>query len=45
MKLFRYEGYKVVISEEAYALKVFRQIWNRDKTASKDRAIMELGYI
>ena len=45
MKLFKYEGYKVVISEEAYALKVFRQIWNRDKTASKDRAIMELGYI
>lgn len=45
MKLFKYEGYKVVISEEAFALRVFRQIWNRDRTASKDRALMELGYI
>jgi hypothetical protein len=45
MKLFKYEGYKVVISEEAFALKVFRQIWNRDRSASKDRAIMELGFI
>lgn len=45
MKLFKYEGYKIVISEEAFALKVFRQIWNRDRTASKDKAIMELGYV
>lgn len=45
MKLFKYEGYKIVISEEAFALKVFRQIWNRDRTTSKDKAIMELGYV
>lgn len=45
MKLFKYEGYKIVISEEAFALKVFRQIWNRDRTANKEKAIMELGYI
>lgn len=45
MKLFKYESYKIVISEEAFALKPFRQIWNRDRTANKDRAIMELGYI
>ncbi len=45
MKLFRYEGYKVVISEEAFTLKVFRQIWNRDRSVNKDKAIMELGYI
>ena len=45
MKLFRYEGYKVVISEEAFALKVFRQIWNRDRSVNKDKASMELGYI
>lgn len=45
MKLFRYEGYKVVISEEAFALKVFRQIWNRDRSVNKDKAIMELAYI
>ena len=45
MKLFKYEAYKVVISEEAFALKAFRQIWNRDRTVNKDRAIMELGYV
>lgn len=45
MKLFKYEGYKVVISEEAFALKVFRQIWNRDRSINKDKAIMELGYV
>lgn len=45
MKLFRYEGYKVVISEEAFGLKVFRQIWNRDRSVNKDKAIMELSYV
>ena len=45
MKLFKYEGYKVVISEEALALKPFKQIWNRDRTANKDKAISELAYI
>lgn len=45
MKLLKYEGYKVVISEEAFALKPFKQIWNRDRTASKDKAITEIGYI
>lgn len=45
LKLFKYEGYKVVISEEAFALKPFRQIWQRDRTINKDKAIMELGFI
>lgn len=45
MRLFKYEGYRVVISEEALSLKPFKQIWNRDKTSSKDKAIMELSYI
>ena len=45
MKLFKYESYKVVISEEALALKPFKQIWNRDKTINKDKAISELAYI
>ena len=45
MKLFKYEGYKIVISEEAFALKPFRQIWQRDKSTNKDRATMELGFI
>lgn len=45
LKLFKYEGYKIVISEEAFALKPFRQLWQRDKTINKNRAIMELGFI
>lgn len=45
IKLFKYEGYKIVISEEALALKPFRQIWQRDKTINKEKAIMELGFI
>lgn len=45
IKLFKYEGYKIVISEEAFALKPFRQIWQRDKTVNKDKAIMELGFV
>lgn len=45
MRLFKYESYKVVISEEALALKPFKKLWDRDKTKSKDRAISELAYV
>ena len=44
MRLFKKEGYNIMISDEAFALRAFRQIWNRDKSLSKERAIMELGY-
>lgn len=45
MKLFKYEGYKIHISEEALTLKVFKNIWNRDKTRTKETALAELGFI
>jgi hypothetical protein len=45
LRLFKYEGYKIVISEEAFALKPFRQIWNRDRSLNKEKAISELGFI
>lgn len=45
LKLFKYEGYKVVISEEALLLTPFKKIWDRDRTKNKDRALAELGYI
>jgi len=45
MKLFKYEGYKINISEEAILLKPFKLIWNRDRSESKYKALMELGYI
>ena len=45
MKLFRYEDYRVSISEEALALKPFKLIWNRDRSLNKEKAISELAYI
>lgn len=45
MKLLKYEGYKITISEEAFALKPFRMLWNRDRSKNKERAMLELGYI
>lgn len=45
MKLFKYEGYKITISEEALLLKPFKVIWKRDKTQNKEKALMELGFI
>lgn len=44
MKLFKYEGYNLTISEEALALKPFKKIWDRDKTNTKEKAIVELAY-
>ena len=45
MKLFKYESYKITISEEALTLITFKKIWNRDKSANKNKAISELGFI
>ena len=45
MKLFKYEGYKITISEEAFLLKPFKAIWKRDKSQNKEKALMELGFI
>lgn len=45
MKLFRYEGYKITISEEALLLTPFKKLWSRDKSAGKNRALTELGFI
>ena len=45
IRLFKYEGYKIVIEPEALLLKPFKLIWNRDRTQNKDKAMMELGFI
>lgn len=45
IKLFRFENYKLKISEEAFTIAVFRDIWERDKTKDKRIALAELGYI
>lgn len=44
MKLFRYEGYNMTISEEALLLKPFQVLWKRDRSQGKQKALMELGY-
>lgn len=36
MKLFKYEGYNLTISEEAMLLKPFKTIWKRDKSKQGD---------
>lgn len=45
MKLLKYEGYKVVIEPEFLTLKPFKQIWTRDKSVNKDRALAEIAFI
>lgn len=45
IKLFKYAGYKMVIEPEALLLKPFKQIYQRDRTQNKDKAMMELGFI
>lgn len=45
VKLFTYEGSKMVIDPEALLLKPFRRIWERDRSRGKDLAMMELGFI
>lgn len=45
IRLFKYEGYKVIVEPEALLLRPFKQIWQRDKSRSKDKAMMELGFI
>lgn len=45
MKLFKFEEYRLKISEEALAIKAFRDIWERDTSKTKGKAIQELSYI
>lgn len=45
MKLFQYDAYKVIISEEAMCVKAFRDIWEADKSVDKGLATQELGYV
>ena len=45
MKLLKFENYKIVIEPEFLALKPFREIWQRDKSKHKDKAIQEIAYI
>lgn len=45
VKLFKYEGYTVVVEPEALLLAPFKKIFDRDKSKDKLRALQELGYV
>ena len=45
MKLFKYEGYQVVVSEEALLLKPFRDVYDKDPNDDKSGAMKELAYV
>ena len=45
MKLFKYQGFNLTISEEAMMLKPFKDLWKRDKSRNKEQAMQELAYI
>lgn len=45
MKLFKYEGYEVRVAPEALLLAPFKRLWNRDKSKTKDKALLELSFL
>lgn len=45
IKLFKYEGYQVIVEPEALMLKPFKAIYNRDRSKNKNTAMQELAYI
>lgn len=45
MRLFKYEGFKVVISPEALSIKCFKDIYDRDESEKKEIAMGELSFI
>ena len=45
MNLFRIENYKLIISEEALAIKAFSILWKRDRSTNKGKAIQDLSII
>lgn len=45
MKLFKFENYKLTVSEEALLITPFKKIWNRDRSSSKEKALSELGFL
>lgn len=45
MRLMKFEGYTLVIEPEALVLKSIKNLWNRDRSKEKGRALAELGFI
>lgn len=45
MKLFKLEAYELKVEPEALLIKPFKKIWTRDRSETKQKALMELGFI
>lgn len=45
MKLFKYEGFNIEIAPQALRLKAFRDLYERDTSKDKSRAIDELTFV
>lgn len=45
MKLFTYKEFELKISDEAYALRPFKKLVDRDRTKDKTKAMKELAYL
>jgi len=45
MNLFDLKDRKVIVSTEALLIPEFKELWSRDKTKDKEKAIKELSYI
>lgn len=45
MKLLKYEGYNVTFEPEILTLRVFKKLYQRDRTKDKSKFIQELGFI
>ena len=45
MNLFEISEGQLQIQPEAYALRAFKVLWDRDKTKGKDKAIIELAFV
>lgn len=45
MRLFTYKDYNLKISDEAYALRPFKRLVDRDRTKEKTKAMKELAYL
>lgn len=45
MRLLKYEGFNITFEPEILTLKVFKKLYQRDKTKDKQKFIQELGFI
>ena len=43
MNLVKWDNSRIVIAPEAYSIKAFRDIWDKDKSKDKGNATLELG--